>query len=190
MRFFDFRTISVALPLYAARSVFVLGFSLFPLLGGAPIQGQAQEIQAEEEEKFSKEHLEAARAAIAASKALSSFNNILPLMAEQTKALFIRTHPALKDEIEEVTSSIALELAKKRVALDHVIVGVWARRFTQKELEEILAFYQSDVGRKLANLSPQLAALSIGAAKKWGDEISIEMVTRVREEMLKRGHEL
>lgn len=135
-------------------------------------------------------HMALAQQAIEASGAAVGFDDILPLVAEQTKGLFIRSNPALTAEIEEVTDAVAFEFARKRADLDISIQGVWARRFSEAELSEIIAFYKSPVGSKLASLSPEMLALSVGAAKQWSDELSVTLVTRVREEMQKRGHQL
>ncbi|MDJ0932712.1 DUF2059 domain-containing protein [Breoghania sp.] len=142
----------------------------------------------DDQENFSKEHLAAARAAIEGGNAFRSFDDILPVIADKTRTLFIRTNPSATKVIDEVTNEVALKLANRRPELDHTIMKVWARRFTTEELKEIATFYRSPVGKKFADLGPELTALSIGAAKQWGDVISTEMVTRVREELNKRGY--
>lgn len=141
-------------------------------------------------DSFTPEQLALAQRAIAASKSNVGFDDILPVLSEQTKGLYIRSNPALASEIEAVADEVALQMVPKRRDLDKTIQEIWARRFTTEELEAIIAFYQSPAGSKLAELSPEMLALSVGAAKQWGDEISTLMVTRVREEMEKRGHQL
>lgn len=145
---------------------------------------------AQEDQDIPRAHMALAQQAIELSGAAAGFDDILPLVAEQTKGLFIRSNPALTQEIETVTDEVALEFARKRADLDITIQGVWARRFSEDELTEIITFYKSPVGSKLARLSPEMLALSVGAAKQWSDELSTTLVTRVREEMQKRGHQL
>ncbi|MEI2387065.1 DUF2059 domain-containing protein [Breoghania sp. JC706] len=160
----------------------------------APAMAQTQNqnsgnAAAGDQETFTKEHLAAARAAIEGGNAFRSFDDILPVIADKTRTLFIRTNPSATKVIDEVTNEVALKLANRRPELDRTIMEVWARRFSTEELNEIAAFYQSPVGKKFAKLGPELTALSIGAAKQWGDVISTEMVTRVREELNKRGYQ-
>lgn len=137
---------------------------------------------------FTKEHIAAARAAIESSNSIRAYDEILPVIADKTRTLFIRSNPALTKEIDEVTNAVALDMVALRPELDRTVMGVWALRFTETELNEIAAFYNSEVGAKLAKLRPDMNALSIGAAKQWGDQLSTLMVTRVREELNKRGH--
>ena len=107
-----------------------------------------------DQETFTKEHLHAARAAIEGGNAFRSFDDILPVIADKTRTLFIRTNPSATKVIDEVTNEVALKLANRRPELDRTIMEVWARRFSTEELNEIAAFYQSPVGKKFAKLGP------------------------------------
>lgn len=138
------------------------------------------------QESFSEEHITAARSAVQAAQAIRAFDDVLPLMAERTRSLFIQNDPANTGMIDEVVTDVALSLAGRRPELNRVVYEVWARRFTVEELNELAAFYNTPLGQKYSAVEPELRALSIGAAKQWGDAISTEMVTLVREEMIKR----
>lgn len=138
------------------------------------------------QESFSEEHIAAARSAVQAAQAIRAFDDVLPLMAERTRSLFIQNDPANTGMIDEVVTDVALSLAGRRPELNRVVYEVWARRFTVEELNELAAFYNTPLGQKYSAVEPELRALSIGAAKQWGDAISTEMVTLVREEMIKR----
>ncbi len=140
------------------------------------------------QEKLSELHLAAAREAILAAKVLAPYDNFLPLLADQTRTLFIRSNPSAGAEIDEVVNTIALQLVEKRPELNQTIYEVWARRFSEEELKEIAAFYYSPVGQKFSNLGGELTALSVGAGKQWSDKVSTEMVSLVRDELKKRGY--
>ncbi|WP_208983549.1 DUF2059 domain-containing protein [Pannonibacter carbonis] len=157
-----------------------------PMLAAAIVAGGLTMPMASAQE-LSDAHLAAARRAVLAAGALQSFDEILPILAEQTKTIFIQSDPSVTPVIEEVTSEVALNLADRRPDLNKVVYEVWARRLSEEELTQIGDFYESPIGKKLTELGPQLTALSIGAAQQWQDEISIEMVRAVRTELEKRG---
>lgn len=140
------------------------------------------------EETLSESHLAAARDAILAAKVLTPYDNFLPLIADQTRTLFVRSNPSASAEIDEVVNTIALQLVEKRPELNQTIYEVWARRFSEEELKEIATFYNSPVGQKFSNLGGELTALSVGAGKQWSDKVSTEMVSLVRDELKKRGY--
>ncbi|MTH96807.1 DUF2059 domain-containing protein [Roseibium sp. RKSG952] len=139
------------------------------------------------QETFSDSHLAAARSVVQATKGLTTFDDILPLLAEQTRTLFIQADPSRTEEVVEVTTDVALALAPRRAELNQLVYEVWARRFTEEELNQLAEFYQSPLGTKLAENGPTLTALAIGAARQWQDTISTEMVSRVREELDNRA---
>ncbi len=132
-------------------------------------------------------HLDAARDAVVAARALSAFDDILPNLAEQTRTIFIRNDPAATAVIEEVVNEVALKMVEKRQELNKAVFEVWARRLTEEDLREITAFYRSPVGKKLAEFGPELTALSLGAAKLWTDTMSELMIREVGAELRKRG---
>lgn len=148
--------------------------------------GAAALLPAGAQESFSEEHIGAAREAVAAANAIRPFDDVLPLIADQTRTLFIRNDPANTALIDVVVGEVALKLAERRPELNRVVYEVWARRFTVEELRQLAEFYRSDLGQKYARVEPELRALSIGAAKQWGDAISTEMVTLVREELTRQ----
>lgn len=138
---------------------------------------------------FSEAHMAAARETIAAARASEQFDQLLPMLADQAKALFQRSNPSLVAEIDEVVNTVALDLAKRRPELERELERVWAARFTEQELKEIAAFYSSDVGKKFGQLMPLVIQDSMRSAGIWRDAISTELVTKAREELIKRGHQ-
>jgi len=162
--------------------------SLIPLGSAfAAVMMVASYTPAAAEDEFTESHLNAAREVVAVTDSLSTFDDILPLLAEQTRTLFIQSDPSRTQEVIDVTNDVALQLAAKRGDLNGIIYEVWARRFTEEELRELAVFYQSPLGAKLTKNGPTITALSIGAARQWQDAISTEMVSLVREELDKRA---
>lgn len=161
-------------PLHAARA---LGCLILLIAGPALAQ------------EFSDSHLAAARRTIQATHADEQFDQILPVLAEQAKALFLRANPALVQEIDDVVNATALELASRRPELNRQLERVWAARFTEEELEAITEFYSSAVGEKLGQGMPSIVQDSVQAASIWRDALSTEIVTLSREELIARGHQ-
>ncbi len=137
------------------------------------------------QETLSESHVQAARQVVAATNSLSSFDEILPVLAEQTKTTFVQADPFRTDEVVTVTTEVALKLAPKRKELNRTIYEIWARRFSEEELAKLAEFYKTPLGQKLAENIPSITALSLGAARQWQDQISTEMVSMVREELTK-----
>jgi hypothetical protein len=48
------------------------------------------------------------------------------------------------------------------------LVPIYANHFTQAELEELVRFYQSPIGRRLTELQPAITQESIEMGQRWG----------------------
>lgn len=155
------------------------------LLPAGDLAAQQAEPAAEEQKTFSKEHLRAAAAVVEAAKAAEGIDEVLPIVAEQTRALFLRSNPEMTAQIEDIVTDVAIRMAAKRPEVDKIVNEVWARRFTLEELEAIRTFYESSAGRKLAEVSPEVIALTVGAARQWEQQLATDMVTEVRAEIAK-----
>lgn len=139
------------------------------------------------QDEIAESHLAAAKRVAEVTKVLEPFDDILPILAEQTRTAFIQAEPARAEEIIEVTQEVALQLAPTRVDLNSLVYQAWAKNFTEDELNELAVFYQTDLGQKLTSTLPVVTQLSVGAAREWQDKLSTDMVTMVQQELQKRN---
>jgi len=63
------------------------------------------------------------------------------------------------------------------------LVSIYARTFEVSELEELLRFYNSPVGRRLLDVQPGLTKESVQAGQAWAARISAD----VRQQLTKEG---
>ena len=59
-----------------------------------------------------------------------------------------------------------------------------------QELKEALAFYKTAVGRKLIEHEPKILEKSMGDVQAWANKLSEEIVSKMRGEMKKKGHNI
>jgi hypothetical protein len=69
-------------------------------------------------------------------------------------------------------------------------VILYAQRFTEAELKQIVTFYRSPLGKKLLTDEPALMDQGFRQAQNWANRLSEQVIARFREEMKKRGHQL
>ncbi|HEV8382960.1 MAG TPA: DUF2059 domain-containing protein [Gemmatimonadales bacterium] len=75
----------------------------------------------------------------------------------------------------EFWSRVEAKLVEAAPELMDSIAVLYARRFTQEELEAMVAFYQSPVGRHLRELQPGLVTESAALGQRWGMRIGAEI---------------
>ncbi|GAB4515964.1 MAG: hypothetical protein Tsb0019_15080 [Roseibium sp.] len=144
---------------------------------------------ADAQEELTQSQMEAAKKVATATKILEPFDDILPILAEQTKTAFIQSDPARAEEIIEIVQDVAIKLAAKRSELNDQVYRVWGHSFTEEELNQLAEFYNTELGQKLTRTVPSITQFSVAVAREWQDKISTEMVTMVQEELARRNEQ-
>ncbi len=160
-----------------------LSLSAMPAFAQAPAAPAAQE-------QISPEHLALARAVIDFTGAGTSFNGVIPQILSDARALLLRNQPALQSDLDSVIPVLEQQFEKRREDLLNDIARTYAEAFSEEELKEIAAFYQSPIGRKLTDTTPKVLETSFLKARDWGQQVSSEVMDSLREEMQKRGHKI
>ena len=135
------------------------------------------------ETELSPETQELATQLVQLSGAARMFDEVLPMIADQTKNAFIRANPDMQLGIISVVDQIAVSLVSRRPELDNYLARVWASAFTNDEMEELIAFYETDTGKKFGATLPRLLAVQAAAAQEWGKSVTAEMQEKVTAEL-------
>ncbi|PWB84357.1 MAG: hypothetical protein C3F11_01815, partial [Methylocystaceae bacterium] len=131
-----------------------------------------------------------ARSVVIDSGIASSFQVIIPQYLDQIGISLTRTRPELIADLNVVLANIKPEFDKKADEMIDSAAQLYLQRLSQKELEDVAAFFKSPSGRKYVGSQPILMNDMFVAMQAWSQKISVDMMTRVREEMRKKGHEL
>jgi hypothetical protein len=112
-----------------------------------------------------------------------TFDQLLPTVADQAKNAFIRANPQMQLGIIEVVDRIALTLVPRRPELDRELARIWAAGFSDEEMRALIEFYQSDIGKKFADLHPKILAVEVATAQEWGRSVAEELTQKVSQEL-------
>lgn len=85
----------------------------------------------------------------------------------------------------EVDAVVAEQLEKG--LLQGRMYRIYARYFTLEELEGLIAFNRSDIGRKANRVMPLLMRESMSAAQAWSVELGPELTKRVQSRLAEHG---
>jgi hypothetical protein len=122
--------------------------------------------------------------------AVSIYEPIVGSVVDRAKQLLLQTNPMLGKDLNEVAAKLHAEFAPRSSELINDAAKLYAAKFTEQELKEVLAFYKSAVGRKIITQESLILEQSIANADAWSDRISTEVLSKFRAEMRKRGHEI
>lgn len=131
-----------------------------------------------------------AREVIESSGAAASFQGIVPIFLDEAKRTFTRTRPELAKDLDTVVKTLQPEFDKRREQLLTEVAKIYAERFSDAELTDIKAFYQTPSGKKLVGILPSVLQASYEKTNAWSRQMSQDVITRMREEMKKKGHDI
>jgi len=164
------------------RCIFRTGLVASALVFFTPALAVAQE--------FTESHLSAARAAAVSSPMSGDFDGILPELVQRVQNRLISLRPDLHSVISETVHGVALRLVARRGDLDAATALLWARAFTEDELNAISGFFESPVGTKFVALGSELRSSMVQTVDNWSSRVGEELLDKSREDLKKLGHEL
>jgi uncharacterized protein len=109
---------------------------------------------------------------------------------ETVKNSFVPTNPNLTRELNDVATALHKELDGKSSEVLEQMARAYATRFTEQELKDLLVFYKTPLGQKLLREEPSAIDDGLKRAQEWADTFADAVMTRMRTEMQKKGHQL
>jgi hypothetical protein len=120
-------------------------------------------------------------------------NVFVPLVrgvVQKTKDMFMQTNFMWQKDLDEVAAIEDKKYAPRVDELVDATARMYAQHFTEPELKQLLAFYQSPVGKKALVEEPKVLDEAMAYAGTWGDNLSQEVIGDMRDQMKKRGHDM
>ena len=159
----------------------IIGLAVVALLPGSSLQ--AEELTAEKKAAI-KQIMELTGAGQIGEMFAAMFSE---QMNEALKAADSHVPPKAFDIVSEETRAlIKAEFAENGSYYD-VVYPIYHKFFTLEELNGLLAFYKTPLGRKLIVAMPQLLQESMAAGQKWGETLTPEIQKRVLSRLEKEG---
>ncbi len=134
--------------------------------------------------------LSTAKEIVTVTSSAAMFAPLVAGVIEQAKILFLQQNPNLSKDITEIATKMRDDLTPRQIELGNEVARLYASRFTEQELKEILVFYKSPTGKKLLAEQPQVVDRSMKFAQEWANKLSDQVIAKMREELKKKGHAL
>ena len=132
--------------------------------------------------------IQIARDVVEVSGAARAFDPLIRGILQSAINSFVPQNPDLQKPIVESVQTIAPSFEKRRSEITDILARVYAAKFTEAELKELLTFYRSAIGKKFIAEQPAVLEDSFRRTQEWSSKISEEIVSALRAEMKKRGH--
>ena len=119
-------------------------------------------------------------------------------MAESILQTFMKSlkqlRPEVPDQAVTVMNDELVALFKEKMEAPGGLVDqqipIYNKYFTHSEIKGLLAFYQTDLGRKIVEVLPKVTGESMATGQEWGKGLGPEIVQRLQSALKKQGIEL
>ena len=131
-----------------------------------------------------------AKELIAIKGVVAMIDPLVPGIVETVKNNYLQTNPSLFKDLSDVAAQLRTEFGPRRADVLNDIAVLYAQRFTEQELRDVVAFYKTPSGKKFVSEEPTVIEASLQRAQAWSQKLSDEVLSRFRAEMKKKGHDL
>jgi hypothetical protein len=118
------------------------------------------------------------------------YEPVLTGIVIRAKDTLLQANPMLEADLNASAQTVRREIQPRLDEVKTQMATVYATHFSEQELKEVLAFYQSPLGAKVLKTEPRILEQTMGFADKWARELADEVLMKMRAEMRKRGHDL
>ena len=115
------------------------------------------------------------KASVRKLMAVSGSDATLKMIPEQILSMIEQQAPALPEsvEIQAMFSEEAL------LSLMDRMVPIYAKYYTQQDMDDLIAFYDTPLGKKLSTVQPQITLESMSVAQQWAAEIGQKVASKI-----------
>jgi hypothetical protein len=104
------------------------------------------------------------------------------------KGQLIQINPNLTRDLGEAEKLVRADIPARRQELRAEIARGYASVFSEQDLKDLIEFYKTPLGKKIIEAEPRAGEESTKRAQMWIDKYAQDVVTKMRAEMRRRGH--
>jgi len=134
-------------------------------------------------------HLALARDVAISSGMSRSFDAMSEPFLQQLQQMNV-TRPEIRTDLEQVVAMLRPEVEQQKQKMIDNAARAFASRLTEAELKDVATFYTSPAGVKYVQIQPGVLDDIVRDLATWSQQTAQFVMTRAREEMSKRGHQL
>jgi len=114
-----------------------------------------------------------------ATNAKANVLRMVDIIMPQTLAIVRQQNPKLDDAtLKSFEVAFREELQASLADYMKGMAGIYVRHFSEKELEGLLAFYRTDLGKKLISETPEVMKEGAALGESWGRNIAVTAAQR------------
>ena len=134
------------------------------------------------------QRVELAIALMQADGTKAAVEKLAGTIAQQHVAVVSAQHPNIKSEnLEKYKTYLLEELLNQKSNLLHIIAGLYSQYLTAEDMQQLLAFYQTDLGKKSVEAEFQMQEKIFVLFSQWSVAAIQRAAARVHERLKEEG---
>jgi hypothetical protein len=138
----------------------------------------------------SPQQMSLARDVVLYSGIARSFQIVVPQYLDQIGTRLTQTRPDLIKDLNVVMGQVKPEFDKRVDEMVDNAARIYTTRLNEQQLKDAAAFFKSPAGVAYVQAQPALMSDLLPSMQSWQKQMSEDMVTRIRAEMKKKGHDI
>ena len=114
------------------------------------------------------------KASVRKLMAVSGSDATLKMIPEQILSMIEQQAPALPESVK-----VEIQAMFSEEALLSLMVPIYAKYYTQQDMDDLIAFYDTPLGKKLSTVQPQITLESMSVAQQWAAEIGQKVASKI-----------
>jgi hypothetical protein len=136
------------------------------------------------------DRLAAAKELLVVMHVTDTAKQVLPALLDQMKTLLGAQNPKVGQDLAEIGPRLQAKFFADLDELSGQMAAIYADTFTVAELHDIVAFYKSPTGAKLATKAGQMAKAGMEVGRAWGLKVGESLQADIKSELRKRGYQI
>ena len=122
---------------------------------------------------------------------LANMDRIIDILTPQIISSLRKVNQEIPDAVwDEFTGICTEEMKRSLPELEEPVIAIYDANFSADEIKQLVIFYQSPVGLKIAIQLPQLMKQSVTMGQSWGQQAGAHAIERIRAAAKQKGYDL
>lgn len=123
----------------------------------------------------------------AQANALSMFKSLRGVLVQNIQSR--SNKPA--EEVGKIVDELLMpEIESRMSGFIDMLAEIQASVYTVDEMHQLMAFYESPIGKRTIVLTPKIGAMSFAAGQEWGKRVALDALQKNADELRRRGVKL
>ena len=118
---------------------------------------------------------------------INAFDPAIDGVIAHHKGIFMQMNPNAGKVLSDMDPKFRADSAAKRQELHVEVAKAYASQFTEQELKDLIAFYNTPLGKKLIDAEPKAGEEAAKRAQVWIDTYANDVAGKMRTELKAKG---